>query len=71
MGRKKKFDPQITRIVLNPEQAVLLGCCYDPSVPGGFEDTYLWVVPRCGNVPTGDPTGPGNCGVGPEGELST
>jgi hypothetical protein len=35
MGRKPKFKPVITRIRLNPEQAVLLCDCYDTGVDMG------------------------------------
>jgi len=28
MPRKPKFKPEVTRVKLNPEQAIL-GCCYD------------------------------------------
>jgi hypothetical protein len=32
MSRKPKFKPVITRIKLNPEQAVLICSCYDGGV---------------------------------------
>jgi hypothetical protein len=38
-GRKKKFRPVITRVKLNPEQAVLQCNCYDVSHVGGIPDT--------------------------------
>lgn len=31
MSKKPKFKPEVTRIALNPEQAVLLCACYDTS----------------------------------------
>ena len=34
MGRKLKFKPTITRVKLNPEQAVLTCTCYDASKLG-------------------------------------
>lgn len=33
MSRKPKFNPEITRVKLNPEQAVL-ACCYDTGRTG-------------------------------------
>ncbi len=33
MSRKRKFNPEITRVKLNPEQAVL-ACCYDTGNTG-------------------------------------
>lgn len=32
MYKKKKFNPAITRVKLNPEQAVLLCACYQSTV---------------------------------------
>ena len=34
MSRKPKFNPEITRVRLNPEQAVLLCDCYDQGQTG-------------------------------------
>ncbi len=40
MSRKPKFKPVITRIKLNPEQAVLSCNCYDTRV--SFFNTLYW-----------------------------
>lgn len=37
MEKKKKFKPVITRVKLNPEQAVLVCSCYDISM-AAYED---------------------------------
>jgi hypothetical protein len=34
MTKRKKFNPQITRVKLNPEQAVLACPCYDTGWDG-------------------------------------
>ena len=38
-GRKMKFRPEITRVKLNPEQAVLTCACYQPTGYFGFHAT--------------------------------
>ncbi|MBN3038786.1 MAG: hypothetical protein JW869_05135 [Candidatus Omnitrophica bacterium] len=34
MAKKQKFNPQITRVKLNPEQAVLACACYNSGYDG-------------------------------------
>jgi len=43
MGRKPKFRPRITRVRLNPEQAVLTCTCYlsGSQITGGGMDTAV------------------------------
>ncbi|MBU1367323.1 MAG: hypothetical protein KJ711_05880, partial [Candidatus Omnitrophica bacterium] len=38
-GRRMKFRPEITRVKLNPEQAVLTCACYQPTGYFGFHAT--------------------------------
>ncbi len=45
MSRKPKFKPQITRVKLNPEQAVLACTCYNTGKRGaGFVFTVWQAV---------------------------
>jgi hypothetical protein len=41
MPRKPKFKPVITRIKLNPEQAVLVCDCWNCNAHQGQSNTYL------------------------------
>jgi len=54
MPRKPKFRPLITRIKLNPEQAVLACNCYDTSVSYGMPNIHsMWGTGTrdiCGNL---------------------
>ena len=40
MGRKPKFRPKITRVKLNPEQAVLTCNCFSRGVIGVLPKTF-------------------------------
>lgn len=44
MAKKPKFKPEITRVKLNPEQAVLSCGCYDTGT-AGLEGSW-WYCPR-------------------------
>ncbi len=39
MSRKPKFKPEITRVKLNPEQAVLACSCYDRGMASSASGT--------------------------------
>ena len=51
MPRKPKFRPRITRIKLNPEQAVLACSCWDAGVSccssNSRTDNPIWYVLGC------------------------
>ncbi len=46
MGRKPKFKPEITRVKLNPEQAVLTCFCYNTGYWGGVFGN-ITIAPSC------------------------
>ncbi len=50
MSRKPKFNPEITRVKLNPEQAVLLCTCYTGHVEGTTRPTSVVCVPGTKNT---------------------
>lgn len=57
MPRKQKFKPSITRVKLNPEQAVLSCICYQTGLKYVYSDiitnkgvmNYNYPGPICGN----------------------
>jgi len=77
MPRKPKFKPEITRVKLNPEQAVLGCSCYTGQLSGG-ENTFnnLPTVVLCRQT-GGKSTTMGNCmgptpvGFEPNSDLTT
>lgn len=44
MASKNKFKPEITRVRLNPEQAVLTCSCHDGQMPGGAHHMNFMVM---------------------------
>lgn len=50
MSRKPKFKPVITRVKLNPEQAVLACDCYDGSVARRASASLTVCVARTRNT---------------------
>ena len=48
MSRKPKFNPEITRVKLNPEQAVLVCDCYnqDRKAGAGADKPYCVYGPK-------------------------
>lgn len=45
MNKKEKFKPEITKVELNPEQAVLACSCYDNGTQAGFG--FAWPTTAC------------------------
>ena len=81
MPKKKKFKPEITRIKLNPEQAVLSCSCYDSGyavLPVGAGNGTDLIAHRSGACLLGSKTlwasgasvGPWGSGNDPSGEMS-
>lgn len=66
MPRKPRFRPAITRVKLNPEQAVLLCSCYDvgSSGDGAAFERGTWIC-------SASKTKAEVCAAGPESEATS
>jgi hypothetical protein len=63
MTKKPKFKPQISRVKLNPEQAVLSCSCYGPGNPGDWHVRVIFKGAGLGKAISLE-EGSGNCGGG-------